>query len=811
MLRNYIITALRNLKRNKVYTLLNVIGLALGIGCAMVIFKVITYELSFDKQHANFDRIYRVVSQNIYPDRVDKGQGTPHPVGPALIEDYSELEEVVRVHYAYGDQINITSEDGEFNKFLFERGLAFTENSYFKVFDVEWIIGDPNTALTEPRTVVITVSTAEKLFGLGRDEVEMAIDRLINYNSKEDFKVVGVIEDPVETTNFPFAFLFEYQSGLEKINPYFGDGKSWNSTSSNTNTYLIPVDGESFDPAAFDLKLIDLVEKYHGEGESENDRYLLQPMSDIHFNDEYGNNHGTTSMNFLVALGIIGVFLIVTACINFVNLATAQAANRAKEIGIRKAIGSLGSQLVTQFLSEISLITLIAVLISLAISELMFVNLEEIIGYRLHLDLWEDPVTLPFLLILFVLVSLLSGFYPSVLLSRMNAVMALKNRITSRNHSGGISLRKGLVILQFAITQFLIIGTLIVSAQMDYFLTKDLGFRTDAIITTYLPERDQVKMDRFRQEMISSAAIEEVTFSLSQPAGNSNSHSNFNYAPLESVTSYHGNFKPVDERFLDFYEIKLLAGRKIQKGDSANVVINQKIADLMGFKGKYDDAIGEKLSSGWGGEKTVVGVVEDFHLYELGREMDYVLFLNVPRVFYSISFKTSSLESIKSAIDHYESSWEKVYPEYVVDYDFYDEEIAERYEYEQNISALLRIFAIISILIGCLGLYGLISFVAINKTKEIGVRKVLGASVFNILGIFSREIIILMGVAFLFAAPLGYYVMNEWLKEYAYRIPIGMEVFVIAFIITLIIAIATISHRTISSALINPATTLKDE
>ena len=383
MFRNYLITALRNLKRNKVYTALNVFGLALGIGCALVIYKVISYEFSYDKHHANYEQVYRVVNQNIYPDRVDKGMGTPHPVGPAIKEDYPNIKHVVRTNYMYGDQLNVTDGSGEIKKFRIEEGMVFTENSFFDVFTVEWIAGNKATALTNPQTVVIATSQAQKLFNLPEGMEQEALGRTINFNNVKDFKVVGVIKDPKEPTSLPFTYLFDYESQGGEINPYFREGTSWNSTSSNTNTYFIPSEG--FDLNAFNEAMIAFVDKYHGEGESEERRYVAQAYSEIHFDQEYGSYTGATSLQFLYALGLIGVFLVLTACINFINLATAQASNRAKEIGIRKAIGSMTSQLLVQFLSEIALITFFALIIALAIAELMF-NFSKILAarHRLH-------------------------------------------------------------------------------------------------------------------------------------------------------------------------------------------------------------------------------------------------------------------------------------------------------------------------------------------------------------------------------------------------------------------------------------------
>lgn len=807
MFRNYLITALRNLRRNKIYTILNVFGLALGIGCALVIFKVIQYENSFDLNQTKKEEIYRIVIDNIYPDRVEKSQGTQNPVGPALKADYPEIKHLVRTYYPGGDQLNVV-EDGQLKKFLLDDGIAFTESSFFDLFDVVWVAGDQSTALSEPQTVVVCLSQIELLFGLKREQASKALGRTINFASVRDFTVVGVIEDPVEPTVLPFKYLFEFQSQEGDINPYF-DNTEWHSTSSATHTYFIP--NQPFNKDAFEIKLVDFAEKYLGEGKSEEAKYVVQPFEEIAFDDEYGAYSNASSIEFLFALGIIGLFLVLTASINFVNLATAQAANRAKEIGVRKAIGGKTNQLVIQFLSEIAMITLFALIIALAIAEIMFKSLVDIIGYELSLDLMNSPQTIFFMLGLFVCVTLLSGFYPAVLLSRMNAIDALKKKISGRRQSGSLPLRKGLVTLQFSITQFLIIGTLIVSSQTEFFLNKDLGFDKEAIISSYLPERDSLKLERFKAELLSSPAIMQVSYGLSEPTGNSNSKSNFNYAPLESEKSYHGNFKAVDEDYLKLFQIGLVAGRGIEKDDGTHIVVNKKVVDLMGFKDRYEEVIGETLDTGWGGEKKIVGVIENFHTYSLEEELDYVIMLYAPRIFYNMSFKASSIQSIPEATTHFEKTWEQIFPKHSLNFDFYDQSIAKNYEEVQNITSLLRIFAGVSLLIGCFGLYGLISFMAMNKTKEIGVRKVLGASIFQILSIFSKEVIVLMTIAFVITTPIAAYLLSQWLGSFAYSIDIEPEFFAIAFVSTLLIAILTISYTTISTARINPADTLKDD
>jgi putative ABC transport system permease protein len=809
MLKNYILTAFRSFKRHKTYAILNIFGLAVGIGCAYVLFSVIDYHNAFDKHLSNYDRIYRIVDKDIYPDSESYGMGTPHPVAEALRNDYPELKAVTRVHYAYGDQVNVYQPDGTIEKYSVDNGVTYAEPEFFEIFDVNWVAGSKETALTRPNTVVLSLSQIEKFFDLDEKTADKAIGKIINIANQQDLEIVGVVEDPVEQTNFPFTVYIEYET-QKSTNPYYDGGTRWNSTSSGTNTYILV--GDNFDREAFDATLDDFIDKNKGEGTSETEKFMTQELGEIHYDERFGAYGPMISKQLLYSLGVIALFLIVTASINFINLSTAQAANRAKEIGIRKAIGGYIGQLRLQFMAEIAVITGLALLLSLAVSELMFILLEDLLGYRLSIDLIEHPYKLLVLFGLFVVVSLLSGLYPSFLLSKMNTVVALKSKINVNQHSGGFNLRKGLVILQFAISQLLIIGTIVIKLQADYFLGKDVGFEKDAIISTFLPERDEQKLERFRNEMLASPVISDISMSLAEPTGNSDSWSNINYAPLASETDYHANFKACDDRFIDFWGIDLIAGRFIKPSDSTkNVVVNRKIADLMGFKDQYDAVIGETIETGWNGDKKIVGVSENFHVDKLTEELPYVVMIHAPFAWYNASFKISAGGDPTAALDHYRSVWESVFPEYVSSYSFYDKSYAERYQYEVNTSKLLMIFSIISILIGCLGLYGLISFMAINKTKEIGVRKVLGASVWSILSIFSIETLLLIGLAFVVAAPIAYFILNALLDEIPYRIDLNVSYFLLGLIGTMLIAFLTISHRTIASARINPAATLKDE
>lgn len=811
MFKNFLVTALRNLKRNKVYALLNIFGLALGIGCALVIFKVITYELSYDKFHSNYDQIYRVVRNDIYPDGIQQGSGVPHPLGIAIRNDISDVKKLVRTHYSYGDQVNTEDKYGNLIKHDVESGIVFTEPELLEVFDFEILYGNAKSALATPNQVVISRAMVNRLFG--DIAIADAVGKELNLANKVDLSVGAVMEDVGENTVLPFEIMISYNSQKD-YNIYFDDGKRWNSTSGSTNNFLIIDNPEKV--ASVNQQLKDLIIKYKGEEAAEKLEFYLQPMSEVHFDGRFDNYESRSiSKSMLMALGVIGLFLVITACINFINLATAQAVKRSKEIGIRKAIGVGKRLLITQFMSETFIITLIAVIFALAIGELLLYNLVGVLGYSLHLDMISQPQIILFVILVTVFVSALSGFYPSFLLSRLNTILALKNKLSGVQKGGGISLRRALVVIQFAISQVLIIGTLVVGAQMDYFYSKDLGFSRDAIITTYLPENNNSKTEVFRNKMLESSLIKDVTFSLAPPRGNSNSFSNFNNARTNSQDDFHANFKAVDHRYIDFFNLELLAGRKLQANDSSNyAVINRKVFDLLGLEDP-EEALGLVFTTGFSGPAKIVGVVENFHTNSLRDKLDYVFLVHDPSIFYEVSFKfhtdQNGMADVKASISHFEKVWEEVYPEYLFSFDFYDEQLARNYEDEKRIATLFQLFSAIAIFIGCLGLYGLISFIASQRLKEIGVRKVLGATVWNILNIFSRELIYLLIIAFVIAAPLSFYFMNEWLADFEYRISLGAIYFIVALLASLLIAIVTVGYKTYFTATVNPVISLKDE
>lgn len=809
MFKNYFKTIYRNIKREKLFTLLNLSGLGLGLGCILVIFKIISYELSFDKHHSNYDNIYRAVRETRISSGIRYNEGVPHPVGEGLRADYPDLV-IARTHYEPYHQVAIKREDGEYDRYLDDEGLVFAESSVFQIFDFEFIEGNPLNCLDEPNSMVISRSQAKKFFGLNDDNINQAIGKQVLLANTQDLTVKGLVEDYKETTNIPFNVFIHYEN-LDGFNPYYSKG-NWGSNSSSTNCYILVPD--NFNVENFEESLHGFVEKYHGEGASVDLKYNMQPMSDIHFSDKYDNyNERTISMEFIQALGVIGIFLILTAAINFINLTTAQSIKRSKEIGIRKTLGGKSYQLAIQFLSETLLITIVSSFIGLIFAEVLLIYLEDILGYKLWINLFEEPTTLLFLTINILIIGLLAGIYPALSMSKLNPIAALRTKFNLKEGSGFLSFRRVLVIVQFIITQVLIIGTLVVQHQMDFFLSKDLGFEKDNIVLSDLPGKNEEDLNRLKTNLLSHPEIKGVTFTLSAPMGTSNSNSHINHHSIPEGENVRVNFKFGDKDFLDVYGLKLIAGEWVDKADTSRILVNRKLAEALGFDNP-EEVIGEKIS-GWYRDMQVVGVVENFHTHSLQSDFVYCIFMNNPGMFYEMAVKINSagqtIDEVNPTLSIIQKEWESVYSKDIYDFTFFDEQVADWYEEEKNMGSMFKLFSIIAIFIGCLGLYGLISYIANKKTKEIGVRKVLGASTLNVLNIFSREMILLVFISFLIAGPISYVVMSDWLDNFAYKIELSFFIFLLALLISFGIAVITAGYKAILAARANPVLSLRDE
>ncbi len=727
----------------------------------------------------------------------------PSVLPPAFRLDFPEAEEVVFTQYHAGALILIPQPNGENKKFSEEAGVVFTESNFFKVFDSKILLGDAFKALDEPNEAIISKKLAEKYFG--REDVA---GEVIKYGENE-FKIEAVMADPPNNTDFPFTLMLSYETIRKEIEEH-----GWNSIWSDEHCYFLLKEGESISDV--ESRMVNFTKKHNSERNFDNTQFLIQPLSQLHFDERYGNyNYSTVSDGNLLALGLIAVFLIVTACINFINLATAEAIKRSKEVGIRKTLGSSRSQLISQFLGEAAVVTLVSVIISVCLAQVSLSFLNPFLELNLSIDPLGNAPFMFFVLTIFIGVSLLSGTYPALILSGFKPAIVLKSQSVSRN-SSGYFLRKSLVVFQFFISQLLIIGTIILITQTNYVRSKELGFRKDAILNIPIPEQESPaadstssKMRALKNEIDRLSGIELSSLCYTPPASGSVSGTGFLVEGETDDKMKETQIKPADENYIELFDLKIIAGENIADGDTATgFVVNRKLAEVAGFNDPRD-LIGKKIRVS---RKMlpVVGVVENFHTTSLRNNIEPTVMMNRIRSYGTLSVQVNPL-SIQAVIPEIKKHWEETYPNHLFEYSFMDASIQEFYESEQNISVLLSIFTSLAIFIGCLGLFGLATFTINQKTKEIGVRKVLGASVEGIVFIFSKEYLKLILFGFLLAAPLAWFVMSEWLNEFAYRINLNIWIFFAGLGVTLLIALVTVGYRSLKAATANPVKFLRYE
>lgn len=812
-----IIRAISNhLYQNKTFAAINIGGLAIGIGCSLVIFKIITFETNFDNYHRNYENIYRLVTK--YQDPIlglKYEEGQVPPVGEAIRNEFPGVDAVMTFYAAKGEinQISIENKNGEIQRYQENKGIVCADPNIFKVFDFDFLAGNPAEAIINKGNVVISSSLAQKYFGLPESQVEEAINRLLTVNNIVTLQVSGVISDPPKNTDLPFTIIANYYDQI-MINPYFQGGSNWNAGHSYTNCYLLLQNNISV--GTFENQLVAFYDKYHEKTNSQDRRYVLQPLSELHSGlcNNY-NNRQVPTKNLLI-LGLIGLFLVIIASINFVNLSVVQATKQFKEIGIKKIFGEAKIQSIVQFLIESVSIAYIASVIGLLIAHFLFIYLENIIGYQLNLELLTKPSILIYLVSLATIIGLLSGLYPAMIIARMNSSVALKNTISVKNSSVSLSVRRTLVTLQFVISLILIIGTLVMARQLNYFMTKDLGFKTEAILLVTLPESNKDKLPLLKEKLLKNSEIEMVSFGTRSPLADWRVSNIINHPSLENDT-YNANLKVADEDYLDLYKLRIIAGQNFsQVKNTGDVVVNRKLTKLFGFNNPQD-AIGEifEYGSGGGTKLKIVGVVEDFHARSLQREMENVIFGNFSALLNEMAIKINPavLESgnYKETLKKVQIEWDAVFPDEILNYSFFDEKIASLYEDEQNTSNLIQLFAMIAILIGSLGLYGLISYVISQKTKEISIRRVNGAKVSEILVLLNRDFIIYFTIAFFIACPIAYYTMTKWLQNFAYKIEISWWLFALAGCISIVIALLTVSGQSYTAARKNPVDAFRYE
>jgi putative ABC transport system permease protein len=803
MIKNYLLITIRNFLRNRNYTLINILGLSIGLTACIVIFLLIRFDTEFDKFHHRYDRIYRVVRTTTSASGIERSSVTPYPFAGAFWQDFTDVPLMTQIHYHDQAFATIGTEKKKVER------IVFADSMFFKVFDFGVKSGNPTIELGQPNKAFLTESLAAKLnIGVG--------DRM-KLNNVLELEVVGLLDDVPATSHIQYTMVVSMPSFTKK---FFSWGTThWGLNSAGFSYLVLP---ENMTPDKITNRFPGFVKKYYDKEDAENNAYFLQPLSEIHFDTEYGGTPGhiaNIDTTNLQVLAIVGFFILAIASINFVNLATALAIKKSKEIGVRKTLGAKRSQLTLYFLLETLILTVIAVVISLGLVEWLLPWLRNFTEKEIHLRLFTDPVLTGFLFALIVITTLLSGFYPGLVLAGFDPIAVLKNRITGQGTSGSL-VRRTLVIVQFVIAQVLIIGTLVVSNQMSYFHSKPLGFSHEAILTVPLPKNDKSILDNFRTRLEADSKIKKVSFAMGAPTSDANMSTGY-YLEERGGSEHHPvQIKIVDRHYMDLYGFRILAGRWFTESDEKKVndttlksdvryglIVNEAAVRKLGFS--PEEALGKRIHVGINDiTAPVVGVTNDFHTSSLHDKIEPVIMLIIPDLYFGAGISIST-EGIPATLDRIQKTWAQLYPDYYFEYNFLDEHLAGLYRNEQRQLVLFRIFSGVSIFIGCLGLLGLVSFMANQKLKEIGVRKVFGASIATIVRIFSKEFVLLVAVAFLVAAPLSRLVMQYWLENFEYHVEIHWSVYAVGLLTTLFIALATIAYRATRAAMANPIDSLR--
>ncbi|MBX2915413.1 MAG: ABC transporter permease [Cyclobacteriaceae bacterium] len=788
MYKNYFKVALRNLTRHHTFSIINIAGLSLGITCALFIFLIVNYELSYDRYHVKADRIYRV--NNGEPGNADTG--TPHGLAEILRSEFPEMEDVGIIFKLNPEQSNI-----EINQELFrENNTYFVQPQIFKLLDFTWLQGKPES-LTEPHHAVVAQSIADKYF---RGD---AIGKTLKLNNGSDFTITGILADPPVNSDFPVRIVLSYAT-LEKLNQSHLNNRLDAGSNSYSQTLFSLRAG--IDPQTIDTKLRKMVERHVAKDRQQFVSFFIQPISDIHFN--VGNfNQRTIAKETISTLQLIGLFILVIACINFINLASAQAIRRAKEVGVRKTLGGSRNSLVFQFLCETFLITLTALLLAFGVTSQVITFSESLFSIPLSNDALFRMDTLLFMGATLILVTLLAGFYPAFVLSGFLPAHAMKGAVSGIK---SLFVRKSLITFQFLISQVLIVCTILVIRQTNYFLSAPLGFNKEAVITFDLPNSKATHLSTLRNSLLTHSEIENVSFSLNTPSATINTwwanlrHESFSGDERSAEVKY------IDSTYLSMFEIQRVAGTTVLPDlTGKSIIVNEALVKEIGIMDP-EQAIGEKVSY-WNTDAIIIGVVKDFQTVTLQEGIHPVILTSTG--YYAKGSVKIDMTRVTEALSIIEKHWKETFTGNYFTWAFLDDQLATFYHEEKKIASLLITFASIAICIGCIGLFGLIAFVATQRAKEVSIRKILGATVAHLTAILSGNFIKLVLIAGMIAWPIAYYIMESWLQGIANRIELldNAWVFVLSLLVTVALAIITLSTQTIKAALENPVKNLRSE
>jgi putative ABC transport system permease protein len=797
--RNYLKIALRNLKKHKGYSFINIAGFAISMACCVLIILYIYSELNYDRYHENADRIYRLGTNFDVGKMHAKAAVSNHPIGPTLSRDYPEVLNAARIR-PYMPRTLVEYKEKQF----FEDKIFYADNSVFDVFSFPMIRGDRKSALATAYSLVITEDAAKKYF-VGEDP----IGKTLRFNDDSDFTVTGIIKNAPLNSHFTFDMLcsFEtlYQDNPEQREKWMGDF--------NNYTYLLLRDGYDF--RELEQKFPQLIDKHMGRilkllgGKLE---FFLQPLTSIHLHSNLeGEISGNSDIAYVYIFAAIALFILLIACINFVNLSTARSAQRAKEVGMRKVLGSYRSQLIKQFLSESITYSFLAFFIALTLVQLALPLFRSLSGTPLSFQFAEIFWLLPYLIGFVFLIGLIAGSYPAFFLSAFRPVRVLKGH--SKAGTANSRFRSVLVVVQFAISIILIVGTGVIVNQLHYMREKRLGFDKEHVVVLPIREGSIIKsIESVKEELKGYSGVVSVAASSGIPGHGASRHNAFLPEGFELNESQMIGAISIDEDFIPTLDMEVIAGRNFSPefvtDNNRSALINETAAREFG----WDDPVGKTITelTGNGITKTVIGVVRDFHIESLRKKIEPLYIENEPSAFSCISIRIRP-RNISGTMDFLRKKWKEFDSSGTFDYAFLDESFDSQYRAEERLSTIFSYFTLFAVFIACLGLFGLASFTAEQRTKEIGIRKVLGASVGDIVILLSKEFTKWVLLANIIAWPVAYYAMNKWLQDFAYRVNMGIWIFILAGVLAVTVALLTVSYQAIKSALSNPVETLRYE
>ncbi len=807
MFKNYFKTAWRSLLKNKGFSLINIIGLSIGLATCLLILFYVMDELGFDQYNKKADRIYRVDADIQFGGNHFVLATGPEPLAATLKKDYPQVEQSARFRSYGGFHVK------KGNQNIVEDKVIYADSTIFDVFTLPMIAGDPKTALVNRHSIVLTESTAKKYF----NSIDVVGKNMV-INDSLNFKVTGVIRDIPRQSHFNYDFLVALNGSIESW-----ETNQW--TSNNMNTYIVLKAGA--DPKQLESKLGEMIDRYISPELKQLNMSLEQfkksgnhiafnmiPLTRIHlYSNKTSELSANSSIQYVYIFSVIAVFILLIACVNFMNLSTARSANRAREVGVRKVLGSLRSSLVTQFLSESILVTFISLVLALVIAAVLLPYFNQLSGKEIDVQVFARPWLIPMLVIMMFIVGCIAGSYPAFYLSSFKPILVLKGKLAAGFKSSW--LRSGLVVFQFLTSIILIIGTIVIYNQLSYIRTRDVGFKRDNVLIIQNTEPLGSQTEAFKNDILKLNGVTSATMTGYLPtSGWASDSPMFPDATMDQKSAISLQIWRIDENYIPTLGMTMARGRNFSKDfptDSSGVILNEAAAKMLGFKDPvnrnlyYPENIDFKNPTIY----HIVGIVKDFNFNSLRQQVTPMALL-WHRQNSSIAFRVNT-GNISGLVNQIENKWSAMAPGQPFNYSFMDKDFENIYKVEQRVGKIFISFAVLAILIACLGLFGLVTYAAEQRTKEISIRKVLGASSGNIVSLLSRDFVILVIVAAVIAFPIAWWGMNQWLQDFAYRVQISWWIFFIAGMVALGIALVTVSMQAIRAALSNPVKNLRSE